>query len=553
VSQRHAAPANRRADACCSQVNLLFALCASVFLSGCLTSVLAPILPARLDELHCPTFLRGAVFGAYPATVAVVSLFVPQLIDRFGRTPLLVLGLGAEGVLVMLFGVVRVHSPTNPAHGDAATVYIMLLLRVLTVRALARRRVNTRFQHIEPIELMRPYAQGVCEAMQNTVLLLFATDEFEEQGSLATVMGWEESCAGVGFIVGPSAGALLYQAGGFGAPFLVLGMLFLLLLPLIPFALRNVKQRAPHSAAQRIAARPPWRAYMTYDIVNAGMGSFLMGTCFGAIMPTLSPHLQRRLDLRKEWALGAVYTIPALVYGVSCPLAGILADQQGGYRKLMRFGFSLLAAAFLMMGPVPILKPLIPVLWHPGHPLAWFWAICAMAAFGVGGACGFVPTMPAMQRGAKHLGPAATEVIASTYWTVYFAGEGLGPSLGTLFVSALGPGWGFAAVAGMLIGFLETSRQYAKHAPAEEPLTRETEEAEGVELAHVVSPRICSTGGAGGCAAPAGPRKAKQKALADHGDSEGESEQAAAEEGESEHAALLCKQLSVRRRPGEAT
>ena len=137
---------NRSADACCSQANLLFALCASVFLSGCLTSVLAPILPARLDELHCPTFLRGAVFGAYPATVAVVSLFVPQLIDRFGRTPLLVLGLGAEGVLVMLFGVVRVHSPAHPAHGDAATVYVMLLLRILTVRSLARRRVSSRFQ-----------------------------------------------------------------------------------------------------------------------------------------------------------------------------------------------------------------------------------------------------------------------------------------------------------------------------------------------------------------------------------------------------------------------
>ena len=60
-----------------------------------------------------------------------------------------------------------------------------------------------------------PPAQGICEAVQNTVLLLYATDEFEEQGSLGTVMGWEESCAGLGFIVGPSAGAVLYQLGGF--------------------------------------------------------------------------------------------------------------------------------------------------------------------------------------------------------------------------------------------------------------------------------------------------------------------------------------------------
>ena len=311
--------------------------------------------------------------------------------------------------------------------------------------------------------------QGICEAVQNTVLLLYATDEFEEQGSLGTVMGWEESCAGLGFIVGPSCGAVLYQLGGFGTPFLVLGLLFLALLPLIPFALRNVKHRAPTHAAARKEARPNWRAYMTYDVVNAAVATLLMGSCFGAIMPTLSPHLQRRLGLRKEWTLGAVYTIPALVYGVSCPLAGILADR-GSYRRLMRVGFSLLAGAFVMMGPIPLLRPIIPVLWVPGHPAAWIWAIVAMVLFGVGGACGFVPTMPAMQRGAAHLGPAATEVVASVYWTVYFAGEGLGPSLGTLLVSGLGAGWGYTGVAIIVITYLEASRQHAKLAPPENSL-----------------------------------------------------------------------------------
>ncbi len=381
------------------------------------------------------------------------------------------------------------------------------------------------------------------------MLLLYATDEFEEQGSLATVMGLEESCAGVGFIVGPSAGALLYQAGGFGTPFLVLGLLFMALLPLIPFALHNVRQRAPHAAAARAAARPPWRAYMTYDILNAGAGTLLMGTCFGAIMPTLSPHLQNRLDLRKEWALGAVYTIPALVYGVSCPVAGMIADR-GGYRRLMRLGFSLLAAAFLMMGPVPLLHPIIPVLWHPGHPCAWIWAVCAMVTFGVGGAAGFVPTMPAMQRGASHLGPAATEVIASVYWTVYFAGEGIGPSIGTLFVSAFGAGWGYAGVAGILIAFLETSRQYAKAAPPEESGELGGED-EGQHKTHSAGagrgdsePRgialVNLDGGGrrpGGTGAPvhACVSAAKRLALADHGDSEADE----VEVDESEHAALL--------------
>ena len=334
--------------------------------------------------------------------------------------------------------------------------------------AVAPERELTRAYSTPPPCSVR---QGICEAVQNTVLLLYATDEFEEQGLLATVMGWEESCAGLGFIVGPSAGAILYQAGGFGAPFLALGLAFLALLPFIPFALRNVKPRLPHHAAARKEARPPWRAYLTYDVVNAALGTLLMGISFGSIMPTLGAHLQKRLHLTKEWTLGAVYTIPALVYGVACPLAGILADR-GSYRALMRFGYSLLAAAFCMMGPIPILRPVLPVLWVPGHPAAWVWAIVAMVMFGIGGACGFVPTMPAMQRGAAHLGPAASEVIASVYWTVYFAGEGIGPSIGTLFVSGLGAGWGYTGVAVILVSFLEASRQHAKWAPPENSLPR---------------------------------------------------------------------------------
>jgi MFS family permease len=95
--------------------------------------MLAPILPARLDQLHSSALMRGAIFGAYPFTVAVVSLFVPQLIDRFGRKPLLVLGLAAEGALVILFGNVRVERHG----GNAAALWLYLSLRVLTVRAAA--------------------------------------------------------------------------------------------------------------------------------------------------------------------------------------------------------------------------------------------------------------------------------------------------------------------------------------------------------------------------------------------------------------------------------
>jgi len=75
--------------------------------------------------------MRGAIFGAYPFTVAIVSLFVPQLIDRFGRKPLLVLGLAFEGALVVVFGNVHVDRRGS----DVAALWVYLILRVLTVRS----------------------------------------------------------------------------------------------------------------------------------------------------------------------------------------------------------------------------------------------------------------------------------------------------------------------------------------------------------------------------------------------------------------------------------
>lgn len=344
--------------------------------------------------------------------------------------------------------------PRRGRHGGAvAELWLYLLLRALT---------------------------GACEAVQNTVLLLYAVDEFEPQGAMGTVMGWSESCAGVGIIVGPVISLLARHPErpvSFSIPFILLGFIFVALIPVLVTALRHV---APPVRSAEARPSPPWRAYLRYDIVNAAVGTFAMGLSFGVIIPTLSPHLEVRLGVRRN-LVGLVYMIPALVYGVACPLAGIAADKYG-HRRLMLRGFTLVGLAFVMMGPVPLLRPLLPQLWVAGHPLAWAWAVSAMVLFGVGGACGFVPTMPAALRGAEPLGPAGKDMVASAYWTVYYAGEGLGPGFGTFFVgtqspeqiaagdrdpSALGAGWGYCFVAFLLFAYVLISADYARSAPPE--------------------------------------------------------------------------------------
>ena len=303
--------------------------------------------------------------------MALVSLWVPQLSKRWGRLPTLLWGIVVEGALVIVFGFVQ-----NFMHKarDGATLWVYLLLRV---------------------------GMGVGEATQSTMLLAYATDHFGSTGALGSVMGWQETCAGVGFIVGPAMGGLLDQVGGFYLPFLVIGLMILSLLAIMPFAL--VGQRNGLIVAAEGASNLSYRDFMNFDVMNAAAATTLMGIAFGSIMPTLAPHLEQRLKLRDAAHVGIAYIIPALVYGIACPLVGEISDRLG-YRRVIVFGFSLLTFAFVMMGPIPPLAAVCGLRGPKaaGSLKAWIWAVVAMVLFGIGGACAFVPTLPAMERGSRN-------------------------------------------------------------------------------------------------------------------------------------------------------
>jgi hypothetical protein len=86
-----------------------------------------------------------------------------------------------------------------------------------------------------------------------------------------------------------------------------------------------------------------------------------------------------------------------------------------------------------------------------------------------------------MERAAVAVaGPAASETVASFYWTLYFFGEGIGPFIGTGLVRAFGPGWGFSVVGVVLAAFAAAAHHAASNAPPEP--TAAAEDKDGVEL-----------------------------------------------------------------------
>jgi MFS family permease len=367
--------------------------------------------------------------------VAGASLAVPGVCARHGRYNVLVGGVLVEALGVVAFGFV----PALLQHAHTAQLWALLLLR---------------------------FVQGIGEAAQSTALLAYATDAFAPRRLLGTAMGLQETAAGVGFVLGPPIGALLADASGFAAPFCLIGAAIAMLLGLFPSALAPLREaaavaaeaagKAPHRAGSPVPpAEPPWSALATRPIIIAGAATAFVGTAFGTIVPTLAPHLSHVLALTTTTRVGLAYVIPAAIYGAACPLAGAAADRHG-YCRVMRLGFLILGLAFVMMGPLPPLAALFRLNTEAaaGSARAWVWAMTAMVLFGSGAAAAFVPTMPAMERGASRaVGPAGTEAVAGLYWTLYFFGEGVGPFFGSALVNGFGAGWGYGVIGAALAGF----------------------------------------------------------------------------------------------------
>lgn len=61
--------------------------------------------------------------------------------------------------------------------------------------------------------------QGIATAPVYTAITVDLADEFDGPGEFGWVIGWQEAVASAGFAVGPLLGGVLYQWGGFLAPF----------------------------------------------------------------------------------------------------------------------------------------------------------------------------------------------------------------------------------------------------------------------------------------------------------------------------------------------
>ena len=143
--------------------------------------------------------------------------------------------------------------------------------------------------------------QGVGAAFSYTALLADVAERLPT--SLGVVMGLQEAVSGIGFMVGPPLGGVMYVAaggldrGGMWLPFAVMGSGLLLGIPIIPLGMpasRRAASSAEHAGGGISSGQLLRLVAGNRSVLNAVACTVITGIAFGFVLPTLEPHLRAR-------------------------------------------------------------------------------------------------------------------------------------------------------------------------------------------------------------------------------------------------------------------
>lgn len=272
---------------------------------------------------------------------------------------------------------------------------------------------------------------------------------------VATVLGSLEVFSGLGLVLGPPLGGFLYQSFGYEVPFILLGCIILLMVPLTMYILPSYEESNPgqHSFWKLISL--PKVALITFIITS-------LSACFGFLDPTLSLFVLKKFNL-PAGHVGLVFLGLALSYTISSPLCGLLSDKMPHLRKwFLVFGNIITAGCYMLLGPVPVL-----------HIQSQLWLLVLMlVVIGISSGMSTIPTFPeiiscALENGFEE-GLSTLALVSGLFSAVWSVGAFMGPTLGGFLYEKIGFEWAaavqglWALTSGLLMGLfylLEYSRR----------------------------------------------------------------------------------------------
>ncbi|KAF4746375.1 hypothetical protein FOZ63_009149, partial [Perkinsus olseni] len=244
----------------------------------------------------------------------------------------------------------------------------------------------------------------------------------------------QELIGNVGFALGPTIGAGLFQIGGFHTSFIVLtivhfGVMILMMatwVPIPPAPRVPVSDGGSEEMSGRkvVGVREVLR--MRHILLTVLCSAFV-SSAFGFMDPVLSEHFLNVLGDVSPATMGLMFAFPSVTMAVATlliPKTTALLTKH----VTLALGLLVMGASFLTLGPT------IKVSSNP-----WVQQLVALGLAGIGSSWGWVPCMPYMIEGIPpEMGHGAIDMVSALFNGGASLGEALGPILGGSLTGVIG-------------------------------------------------------------------------------------------------------------------
>ncbi|XP_072042154.1 MFS-type transporter SLC18B1-like [Amphiura filiformis] len=399
-------------------------------------SLIAPFYPIEAKEKDLSPVMIGFVFSVFSLVQFLSSPIFGKLLPYVGAKFMFLAGSWVAAGSNLIFGVLDELEP--------GTQFLVFCLVTRCVGALG------------------------ASASVTAATAIIAHTFPDRTGQM---MGLLELFCGVGLMVGPALGGLLYSVGGYKLPFMVLGAADTLVVIINIFLIRSSEGMESKTKGSMLAvAKIPavWVIALTCGVASTGMGF---------LDPTMSPHLKEQYNLSPVF-ISLVYILSGSAYAIATPLWGYLSDKKRITRTLIVFGLTGGGVCFLFLGPTPL---------FPQVPTDQVWTVIVTVGLGsllLG--CAIVPTFIDLLNTAKWYGlpdDISTQGIVSGVFNSFFSlGAFVGPTVGGVLQQHYGFPWASTMVGFMfvimailivLFGFWEYQCGKGRRRPPNNDLTRQ--------------------------------------------------------------------------------
>ena len=391
---------------------LLVLVCSNIANLCChaVYSVLASFFPEQAAAKGMSDDMVGVVFSIFAGVMFVVSPVAGILMQQRGKVWVYLCGLGIVSISTILFA-----AATFVPEGWPFAVWC------LSIRI----------------------AQGVGAALEETAMYAIIAEL--DADNLSFYLGICEISTGLGYMIGPPLGGILFVAGGFSMPFVCVGaliapaaLIFYRSMPNDAHRISKDQERVEPVAMRSLLVNP--------QVIIMAVAATLANSDYAFLEPTLGEHASSLGLAKTPDAIGALFSVTIVAYTLSCPVIGLLAKRERmGPRAVIVIGLVFQLIGFLLVGPSPLLQQ---------EQMAMPQMLLALSLFGVGAAMSMTPLMDDMMLSCRKHAEEASVTIAPLIMSSFALGQMIGPLIGSSASGRMGFPWACTLMGSLLLAHL---------------------------------------------------------------------------------------------------